>query len=68
PCDGADRVLDYYRGIPELISKIRYWLSHEEERKEIAERGYKWVHENATYMHRLRIALDYMKEDFRCPS
>lgn len=68
PCDGPSRVLDYYRDIPELISKIRHWLLHEEERREIAERGYKWVHENATYTHRMRMALDYMKEDLGCPN
>ena len=43
-----------------LIASIEYWLEHEKERKEIAERGYKWVHTNATYTHRIKMALDYM--------
>lgn len=54
-------VLDCYETPEQLVEKIRYWLSHEKERKEIAERGYKWVHANATYTHRIRMALEYMK-------
>lgn len=45
----------------ELVGKIKYWLDHEKERKELAEKGYRWVHSNATYTHRMRMALDYMK-------
>jgi len=53
--------LDYYSTIPELKEKILYWLAHEKERKERAERAYKWVHENATYTHRIQQALEYMR-------
>jgi len=58
-------VLDCYATSQGLIEKIQYWLSdeHEWERWQIAERGYRWVHENATYTHRMRIALKHMKGD-----
>lgn len=36
-------------------------LNWEKERKKVAERGYKWVHANATYTHRIKTALDYIK-------
>ena len=45
----------------DLVQRIRYWLDHEEERKAMAERGFKWVHENATYTHRIKKALEIMK-------
>ena len=44
----------------DLVQRIRYWLEHEEERKAMAERAYKWVHENATYTHRIKNALEIM--------
>jgi len=56
-------VFDFYKNEKELVMKIDYWLNHESERKKIAERGYKWVHENATYRHRIKMALNYMKRD-----
>lgn len=62
PCNSLNRVLDCYNSPSELISKVRYWLKNEGERKRIAEQGYKWVHANATYTHRIQQALDYMKE------
>jgi len=54
-------ILDCFATPEELVGKIKYWLSHEKERKEVAENGYKWVHGNATYTHRMRMALEYMK-------
>ena len=53
-------VLDCYSTPQELMEKVRYWLKHEKKREETAERGYKWVHENATYTHRIRDALKHM--------
>lgn len=44
----------------DLVFRIRYWLDHEEKRKAMAERGHEWVHANATYTHRIKMALDYM--------
>lgn len=53
--------IDDYEDTDELMMKIRYWLDHEKERNEIAERGFKWVHANATYTHRIKRALEIMK-------
>jgi len=63
PLNGSGRILDYYANLQELIDKIQYWLSakHEWERWQIAERAYRWVHENATYTHRIRTALEIME-------
>lgn len=42
------------------MEKIIYWLPREKERREYAERDYKWVRKNATFKHRIKMALDYM--------
>ena len=55
-----ENIFDCYKSPDDLVEKIRYWLKNERERKEYAERGYKWVHENATYTHRIKMALEYM--------
>ncbi len=55
-----ENIFDCYKSPDDLVEKIRYWLKNEQERKEYAERGYKWVHENATYTHRIKMALEYM--------
>lgn len=38
--------LDIYHSIKELNEKLSYWLVHEEERKKVAEQGWKFVMEN----------------------
>ncbi len=53
--------LDVYSTPTELIERIRYWLSHDEERRAVAEKSHEWVHANATYTHRIKMALDYME-------
>lgn len=53
-------VFGCYETPSDLVNKIRYWLIHEGERKDFAERGYKWVHENATYTDRIKEALSHM--------
>jgi len=63
PIDGPERVLDYYKTPEEIVEKIKYWLNHEDERREIAESGYKWVHAHARYEDRIRTALQYMEEN-----
>lgn len=45
--DGVDLVI--YENIEDLQYKIRYYLGHEEERKQIAYNGYKKVKESHTY-------------------
>lgn len=66
PMNDSDRILDCYESPQQLTDKILYWLEHEQERRQIAERGYKWIYENATYIHRIKMALDCMSEDLRC--
>lgn len=44
----------------DLVQRIRYWLDNEKDRKAMAERGYSWVHANATYTHRIKRALEIM--------
>jgi len=53
---------DHYDTPDQLVRIIGYYLEHEEKRTKMAKRGYEWVHENATYTHRVKMALDYMKE------
>jgi len=55
-----NNTFDYYEDPNDLVRKIRYWLSNEDEREMTAERAYKWVHENATYTHRIKTALEIM--------
>lgn len=55
-----ENVIKCYISPEDLKEKVRYWLTHEKERKEIAEKGYKWVHANATYTHRIKKALEIM--------
>ena len=47
------------RGTIQLTTEQRRKMI-EDKRKQIAERAYRWVHENATYIHRIKMALDYM--------
>ena len=55
-----NNIFDCYENPGDLAKKIRYWLSNEDEREMVAERAYKWVHENATYTHRIKTALEIM--------
>ncbi len=50
--------LETYRSHEEMIDKIRYYLTHDDEREEIALRGYKKVKENGTILSRV---LDILK-------
>ena len=66
PMNDSNRILDCYESPQQLADKIIYWLEHEQERNQVAERGHKWVWENATYIHRVKTALDFMSEDLKC--
>lgn len=55
-----EKVIRCYTSLEDLVEKVRYWLNHDQERRVIADAGYEWVHENATYTHRIQMALDYM--------
>lgn len=56
-----ENVAKYYATPEDLVKKVRYWLDHDQERRTVADAGYEWVHKNATYTHRIRMALDYME-------
>lgn len=56
-----ENLIDTYSNQKELISKVNYWLKNPKERKQIAEQAYAWVRKNATYTHRIKMALDYME-------
>lgn len=45
--------LEAYTGLDELMEKCAYYLTHEEERKQIAQNGYRKVKEKHTYQKRL---------------
>lgn len=47
--DGVDLVI--YDSIPDLIEKVDYYLSHEEERLQIAKNGYEKVKNHYTLIH-----------------
>ena len=56
----SEDVIKCYTSPEDLKEKVRYWLDHEKERKETAERGYAWVHKYATYTKRIQRALEIM--------
>lgn len=62
PISGEEQVADSFTTPTDIVEKVRYWLSNEEKRKGVAERGYRWSHGNATYTHRMGMALDYMRD------
>ena len=53
---GVDYV--YYESKSDLIDKVGYYLEHEDERKMIAQSGYKKVLQNHTYEQRLLEIID----------
>lgn len=42
----------YFDGKADMLDKIAYYLVHEEERREIAENGFRKVAAHHTYRHR----------------
>lgn len=52
--------LHCYRTALDLVEQVRYWLENEKYREQAAEKGYRWVHGNATYTHRIKEALEIM--------
>ncbi len=50
--------LEAYSSLDELADKCAYYLSHEEERKQIALNGYRKVCEHHTYPHRIKAMLE----------
>jgi len=44
---------DHFESLEQLNEKISFYLTHENERQKIAERGFQKAHQNHTYRHRL---------------
>lgn len=61
--------IETFKSLNELRKKIDYYLSHPEERVEIAEAGYRRVLKDHTYEVRLEEMIDFiMKHDFNLPA
>lgn len=58
--EGKDLVC--FDGIDDLREKAHYYLTHEEERKEIAESGCRKVKEHHTYIQRIRAMLSQVEQ------
>ena len=54
---GEDLVV--YESLEDLVEKVQYYLGHEEERKQIAMRGYETVKQYHTYDVRLKQMLEF---------
>jgi hypothetical protein len=50
--------LAVYRDEPELIEKVRYYLDHDKDREEMAEKGYQTVKSKHTYNNRAQLLLE----------
>lgn len=59
--EGKDIVC--FDGIEDMRDKVKYYLSHEEERAKIARNGYEKVKEHHTYVDRLSKILTIVKEE-----
>lgn len=57
---GIDYV--YYADNNDLMRKIDYYLTHEDERKSIAESGYRKVKMDHTYADRVQMIIEHIKE------
>lgn len=55
-----DNEIGCFRDKRELVNKIRYYLTHDKEREEIAGRGYERTIRNHTYEMRFKKLLDHM--------
>lgn len=50
--------IEIYEDIPDLVYKVKYYLEHEEQRKQIAENGYKKVCTEFNFEHRVKTMLE----------
>lgn len=55
--------LDIYNSKPELLEKVKYYLSHDDIRNEIAENGYNHVKKNHTFVNRAQEVLKLINEN-----
>jgi spore maturation protein CgeB len=58
--DGKHLVL--YDSLNDMVEKARYYLSHDDERRKIAEAGYRHVIQNHTFEKRLQFMLEKARE------
>lgn len=62
------RHLVFYRDFDDLEDKVRYYLAHPQERRDIAERGHRAFLEKHTLMHRVRRIVEVLEEEGVVPS
>ncbi len=55
--------IEVFRDLDELMEKVPYYLSHEEERLQIAMNGYQKVRKCFSYIHQLTHILEIVEED-----
>ena len=55
--------IEVFRDLEELKEKTSYYLTHEEERLQIAINGYRRIREDFSYLHQLKKLLNTVKED-----
>ena len=53
--------IETYKDKAECLSKIRYYLKHEDKREKIAQAGYRRARRDHTYMKRFKRILDLIK-------
>jgi spore maturation protein CgeB len=53
-----DREVAVFGGEDDLVDKVRYWLEHDGERRQVAEAGYRRVMAEHTYDHRFAAIFD----------
>lgn len=58
----AGRELVIYEDIPDLVSKVQYYLTHEDERLRIAKNGYEKVNRDFTFKDKIEKMLKLNKE------
>lgn len=59
-----DHDIILYTSPDEIEDKIKWWSTHPEERKKLAQKGMKKVRENHLISHRVNRMLQYLKENF----
>ncbi len=55
--------LDIYTTKQDLLEKVKYYLSNDDIRNTIAEKGYEWVRENHTFVNRAKEILKIIEEN-----
>ncbi len=53
-----NREVAVFDGADDLVDKVRYWLDHDEERRRVADAGYRRVLSEHTYDHRFAAIFD----------